>query len=389
MGGAPLHRYSKVASWHLISGEYPPTPGGVSASSRLIAKGLIAAGDEVVVWTRAGRRQAADDEGIEVNRLPNSFGPFALGRLASRLRHAPASRLLVQYVPQAFGWKGMNWPFCDWLRRLHCRDLTVVFHEVAYPREAYQAARLRLLSLVTHRMARLAAQAATRIFVTTPQWSRMLRALAAGLAPILELPVFSNIPVVHDPAAVQALRMRAGGGEMQCIGHFGAFPRPLPDLLTAPLVACLRRAPARIALLFGYGSDRERDRIVREYPDLQARIHAGGTLSESRVSLHIQACDVMLQPYPDGATSRRGTLMAALAHGVPVVTTIGALSEPLWMESGAVAAVPVGDQVALQQELERLLASAQSRARLARAAGELYAARFDISHAIAALRGEI
>ena len=37
-------------TWHIITGEYPPTIGGVSDYSQLVAEGLADAGDEVHVW---------------------------------------------------------------------------------------------------------------------------------------------------------------------------------------------------------------------------------------------------------------------------------------------------------------------------------------------------
>ncbi len=56
------------------------------------------------------------------------------------------------------------------------------------------------------------------------------------------------------------------------------------------------------------------------------RVVSAGLLADRDASLHLQACDVMIQPYVDGASARRTTLMAALAHGRAIVTTIGSLS---------------------------------------------------------------
>ena len=36
--------------WHMITGEYPPQAGGVSDYSRVVARGLVAAGDAVHVY---------------------------------------------------------------------------------------------------------------------------------------------------------------------------------------------------------------------------------------------------------------------------------------------------------------------------------------------------
>ena len=82
--------------------------------------------------------------------------------------------------------------------------------------------------------------------------------------------------------------------------------------------------------------------------------------------------------------AQRTTLLAALANGVPVVTTIGDLSEPVWAE-GAVAAAPAGDAERLVRLALDLLDSPQSAAELGRAGRRLYEERFAIRHTVAAL----
>ena len=44
-----------LMQWHILTGEYPPQPGGVSDYTRMVAEGLAAAGDEVVVWAPQGQ----------------------------------------------------------------------------------------------------------------------------------------------------------------------------------------------------------------------------------------------------------------------------------------------------------------------------------------------
>ena len=83
---------------------------------------------------------------------------------------------------------------------------------------------------------------------------------------------------------------------------------------------------------------------------------------------------------------RRTTLMAALIHGVPVVTTVGRLSEPFWSSSPAVSAVPAGDVDRMVHAAVALATDAGRRQDQSVAARALYAARFDVAHVIAALR---
>ena len=80
--------------------------------------------------------------------------------------------------------------------------------------------------------------------------------------------------------------------------------------------------------------------------------------------------------------------MAALAHGIPVVTTEGRLSEPVWRESRAVRLVPPGETDAMAREILALGNDATERARLMSAGRALYNERFDLSHTIRALVAE-
>jgi glycosyltransferase involved in cell wall biosynthesis len=104
------------------------------------------------------------------------------------------------------------------------------------------------------------------------------------------------------------------------------------------------------------------------------------------VSLHLQACDVMLQPYPDGVSARRTTVVAALAHGAAVVTNEGRLSEPLWRESLAVDLAPAPDPDQLAARTLALLREPVRRTALGRRARRLYNQVFDVQHTIARIR---
>jgi hypothetical protein len=102
--------------------------------------------------------------------------------------------------------------------------------------------------------------------------------------------------------------------------------------------------------------------------------------------MHLSACDLLLQPYPDGITTRRTSAMAGLAHGRALVTNSGHLTEPIWSERGAVAIAPVTDTGAAAALARDLLADSGRREQLAKAGASVYADRFDISHTIATLR---
>ncbi len=81
--------------------------------------------------------------------------------------------------------------------------------------------------------------------------------------------------------------------------------------------------------------------------------------------------------------------MAGLSLGLPIVTTSGHLTEPLWSESGAVLLADVTDRAGFVAQVERLLADAAARERLGESARALYDERFDLRHTIAALRASL
>ena len=375
--------------WQIVTGEYPPHAGGVSAYTRIVAAGLGAVGDEVHVWTpRAASpdRLSPDprDPGVTVHRLPGRFGATTLQRLEQALQEFSGSRWLIQYAPQAFGWHGMNLPFCLWLYARRWRQPDVMFHEVMFPIARGQPLKDNLRGAVNRRMAALAARAAARIFVSTPSWEEVLRTQVRVERRATWLPLPGTIPVVRDEAAVRATRNQYRRDGRVLAGHFSTYPMATREQLARLLPAALAAADNLDVVLIGTGSSAFHATLIARHADLAARLFATGTLPRSALSCHLSACDVLLQIYPDGACARRTTLIAALEHERAVVTSVGPATEPLWQQSAAVALAH--DPAELRQTLLKLVADPALRVRYQTAAAALYRERFDPQYTIARLR---
>jgi glycosyltransferase involved in cell wall biosynthesis len=375
-----------MTRWAILTGEYPPQPGGVSDYTWLVAKGLVASGDAVRVFAppfSAG--SDASDPGVYVRRLAGSFGPRSLTSLDRVLRVWRPDRILVQYVPHAFGWKAMNLPFAAWVagRARRIAPVWVMFHEVAFP-FSWRPLKYALLGTVTRVMARLIAGAAARVFVSIPAWGLILRRLCPRVAPPEWLPVPCTVELDPPMQAVTAARARYAMASGLLIGHFGTFGSPITSLLAPTLLELLRLTPGKV-LLLGRGSSLFTEKFVAQYPELVGRIAATGTLQAAEVSSHLRACDLLVQPFPDGISSRRTSAMAGLANGLPIITNLGVLSEPQWA-NGAVAAIPIPDSAAMAHRATELYEDPVMRAELGRRAFIQYREMFALERTIAKLR---
>lgn len=373
---------------HLVTGEYPPQPGGVADYTWLVAAGLAEAGEEVHVWCPPADGPAPEAPGVTVHRELGTFAPGDLARAGRMLDRFPAPRrLVVQWVPHAYGYRSLNVGFCHWLRsRASAGDrVDFMVHE---PSLGFaRSVRHNAAALVHRWMTIVLLRAARRVWVAAPEWERRWRPYTLGRrVPFAWLPIPANVPVQDDAAATAALRARFAPAGGALLGHFGTYGRDIAGLLTAALPRILADE-RRGVLLMGRGGEAYREELLGAHPGLEGRVHATGGLPPERLSLHLGACDLLLQLYPAGVNTRRGSMMAGLSHALPIVANDGGDTEDLWRASGAVGLVPVGDVEALVGRVDALLGDPEERRRLGAAAGELYRSRFDVRHTVAALRG--
>ena len=374
-------------TWHILTGEYPPVRGGVADFARSDAAGLAAAGDEVHVWAPAAEGSLAGDSGVHVHPLARGFGPAGIREVDHALRSgAPGARVLVQYVAQAFGMKGTNLPFCAWLATVRRARVFVMFHEVAIPWERPARLKYNAAAFAMRAMAALLLARADRAFVSTSSWDAMLRPLAPHWAGTTWLPIPSNIPTTTPAGAREAVRAKPGlAGASAVVGHFGTYGALTAPLVERALIPLLEADPRRRALLVGHGGDAFARRLS-ESGRLGAQLVATGAVDGPDVAAHLAACDVLVQPYGDGVSTRRTSAMAGVALGVPTVTNEGFLSESVWRETGAVEIVAGADQIAARAA--ELLADPARAAAVGARGRAVYQERFAIDRSIRALRGE-
>ncbi len=372
-------------NWQIITCEYPPQTGGVSDYTRLLAQQLRSAGDSVEVFAPRyeNEPETLDDDGVAIHRTLGDFSRSDLTRTNSLLKRN--SRILVQWVPHGYGYRAMNLAFCSWIERLSQAGHPV-FLMVHEPMLEFSGSwKQRLVALVHRRMLRKLLRSSSRVFISIPGWKSYLRSCAPEGQQFEWLPIPETISVVVSPSATADIRHRSSGGA-PILGHVGTYSAEIVQFLRPALLIVLNEIPELHLLLLGKNSKHFAVSLVTAVPRFRNRIHATGILPDLELSHHIAACDVMLQPYPDGLSARRTSLMNVLAHGIAVVSNTGHLTEDLWHTADVAALSPVSEPHRLAEDCLRLLRNPAECHRLAQRGLALYRSRFDWPHVIAKLR---
>jgi glycosyltransferase involved in cell wall biosynthesis len=379
-----------ISEWHLITCEYPPQIGGVSDYTYLVGSGLAAKGHTVHVWCPSAESSIADMQGVKVHRELGRFSISDLRHVSRLLNEFPAPRhLFVQWVPHGYGYRSLNLAFCLWLWKRAKFDhdrVDLLVHEPYL--EFFEGSWKQNIAACVHRlMIMVLLNAASHAWISIPAWESRLRRYAFGRRLGFDwLPIPSTIPVIQDRNAISEIRKRFAPNGQLLLAHFGPYIRQNTELMCHLLPALLKEHSNLSVLLLGRGGESLRNEMEQQHNNLIGRLHSTGTLNTASLSAYLSASDLIIQPYPDGISSRRTSAMACLSHGLPMITTTGKLTEPLWAKSGAVALAPVGNDEKLMQLAEHLIKDESERTRLIAASKKLYRERFTLDHILSVLR---
>jgi glycosyltransferase involved in cell wall biosynthesis len=379
----------------LLSAEYPPQPGGVGDYTRRLSAALVGRGHKVFVLTILDSHFEILDVGLseptsQIHNPQSDWGWRSWRATIAALAEVRPDVLHIQYQTGAYGMHpAIN--LLPWrLRGLPNRPrVAVTAHDLLVPYLFPKAGPLR--GWVTRR---LLADADAAVVTNDDDYEKVKGwgkdTMPYSPSPIPHPPAFipigSNIPVAPPPGYDrEAWRARLGlGQDDTLVAYFGLISRSkgLHVLLDG-----LARLPERFRLLVvGGAATQPEDRayaaeVERQIEErgLRQRISITGHCAEAEVSAHLLAADLAALPFADGASFRRGSLLAALAHGLPTITTTNderrTTNESRLVDGDNVLLIPPADVDALARAIERLAADAPLRARLGDA-GRALAAQF-------------
>ena len=333
-----------------ITGEFPPMQGGVGDCTNEIAQALAKRGVEVFVLTSASDQSSVISHQSPVTSHQSSVtsrqSPVSNTRvlrtiprwdwsqravILKTIRSGQPDIVHIQYQTGAFGMQ----PMINFLPRSlppsprgrggwGVRSV-VTFHDLLPAYLFPKAGPLR--DWVTFQLAR----GADAVVATNSADYARLRENVRGLKKWLKLiPIGSNITPTTPPPDFNRIKLRDKLGvrdDETLLVYFG-FLNASKGAET--LIHALYNLP-KAKLLFLGGQTGASDvtnvayleRVKQEIRDwrLENRVLWTDYLPTEQVSAHFYASDVCVLPYRDGASFRRGSFMAALAHGIPTVTT--------------------------------------------------------------------
>lgn len=372
-----------------ITGEFPPMQGGVGDCTNEIARALARRGVEVsVLTTRDGGRttnqkgRTTNDSGtVSVLRRVTKWDWGALGEIRRAIQETGAEIYHIQYQTAAFGMHPMI-NFAPGRIGKGAVKSAVTFHDLRPMYLFPKAGRVR--DWVTFQLARTS----DAVIATNEEDYARLDTL--GLNCLSVIPIGSNIdPTPPARFDRDALRKGLGVGRDQLLLCYFGFLNDSKGAET--LIRALAEIPnAKLMMLGGQtgASDATNLAYLAKVKEAIADLGLDGRvlwtdfLAQADVSAHFLAADVCVLPYRDGASYRRGTLMAALAHGMAIVTTAvpqsaeggrpatGNRQLPALKDGENVLLVSPDDAAAIAEAVKRIAASPELRARLERGAHE-------------------
>jgi glycosyltransferase involved in cell wall biosynthesis len=365
-----------------VTGEYPAMQGGVGDYTRRLGQALGELGADVHVLTHV-------DAGGDHLRAPAASYEPAVYPVLERpgwnlwqhvrgaIDELRPDVVQIQYQSAAYGLHPAVNLLPYRLRSMSGRPLVLTtLHDLRSPYLFPKAGPLRWQAVLA-----LARGSDASVITNPADWQRLDRAgLCDKLRPI---PIGSNIRC-EPPAGYVRSKQRAQWGaapDTWLLAYFG-FLNALKGGET--LVRCLaklvrRGAPARLLMVGGKlgSSDPTNVAYLAKVEQLIDDLHVGdrvqwtGFTSSEEVSANLLAADCAVLPYREGASLRHGSLMAALAHGLPIVsTTLTGLPDDIlkrfpMLEDGENALLtPPEDPERMADAVTRLMTGPALRSRL-------------------------
>jgi glycosyltransferase involved in cell wall biosynthesis len=350
----------------------PPALDGIGDYTVRLAT-TLAPEHTVSVWTTDVK--ATPIPNVTVRRGVSFKTRTGATSMAAAARLDTPDWVVLQYNPFSYGPRGLNLSLAPALRQVKSASprtrVAVMVHEPFVPVISW-----RWAILTTWQRWQLwhLGRVADVLFFSIAPWADRFQSWFPR-TPVQHLPVGSNIP--RTPASRMHVRERCGlPPEAMVLGIFGTahHSRRLPYIARAARAATHAGHRPHVLYVGPHGE------AVRRHLGA-VPVHDAGRLAAPDVSRHFAAMDVYLSPFEEGVSSRRGSFLAGIQHGVATATTQGAHTDAFMRDAHGSAFVltPDGTPDAFVDATLRLIRDPNRRQQIAVGGRCFYDAHFDWS----------
>lgn len=349
----------------IITGEYPPMPGGVGAFSRILAETMQKQGHDIHVLSRDG----TDSQTVPLSTIP-SWGMGSITPIQEWTYKHQFDLINLQFQTAAFDMS----PFVHFLPQMTPVPMVTTFHDLRFPYLFPKAGKLR--NWIVMNLARKSAG----VIATNHEDAEKLSHLPHNTL----IPIGSNIMAELHDYKRDTWRKKIGAGDKTfLIGHFGFIKeiKGIDPLIEA--LAGLRKngVPAKLVFIGGRSNsvDGSEDETYLKRLDakiaqmgLTDLIHRTGFVAESEVAAYLKAVDVIALPFLDGASYRRGSLMAAIQYACAIITTYPQMKIPTFVHQKNLWLIPPYSASQIEQTILHMLEHPLHLDELRAGAGDLH-----------------
>lgn len=338
----------------IVVGDFPPFVSGIGDYTDLLARYLTAGGVDVTVLTLAGPHDGVS----RLYKVRREMPAFTMKEMDLATRIASDYDVVnIQYPGVHYGRSPMMNLFAAYLRKRAPRvKSTVTIHDCRVMRWRWRLRTWPMLNSV-----------GGIIHVDPGDWPYIKSWCTFGAPPRACIPIASNVDVLPCSPEERGSWRRSLGIEHheQAIAYFGIiYPhKGLDELLTAHANLRKKGAPVRTIVIGQF------DREEPWCEPLRSRFKEDGVVwvpdaSLSRVSECLHACDLAALPFHSGTSTNRSSMLAALGHGLPTISTNGPATPKEIGSLFDLVLVPPRDSAALERGIESVLNDGALRDRL-------------------------
>ena len=310
---------------------------------------------------------------LEIRHVPWDTRGWASSLEALRLMSAAWSEqwVLVQYTVLAWSSRGFPEKFLQVLYTIikARARVAVVFHDVEpFPGDRFVDRFRRFVQLRTMRSAlRLADLAVFTVPIEKISW---LQGCSPANAQFI--PVGPNLSITDPPVTARS------ANEIPTVAVFSITGGQAGVAETRAIIAAVSHAVQKFGILhlsvFGRNADSAEAALRKSLQNLPVEISVEGLLEESQLVERLSASDVLL--FVRGPiSSRRGSAIAGIACGLPVIAFGGSETAPPITDAGVVL-VSRDSQSELNNALLRVLSDSAYRSELAARSRSAFAQHF-------------